>query len=67
MNFRKKKDLSENTILITIDSKWYLENWNNHFYLNEDGDIKSRTLLFIEFKSILKNATYHHKTIKIYL
>ncbi|MDY8134543.1 metallophosphatase [Aquimarina sp. 2201CG5-10] len=62
----KKKDLSENVVLITIDSQWYLENWNNHIYLNEDCDIKNRTLFFLEFESMLKKSQDKIKIIAIH-
>jgi hypothetical protein len=52
----KKKELTDNVVLITIDSQWYLENWNNHIYVNEDCDIKSRTDFFLEFESMLKKS-----------
>ncbi|WP_109433844.1 metallophosphatase [Aquimarina sp. AU119] len=62
----KKKDLSENVVLITIDSQWYLENWNNHIYLNEDCDIKNRTLFFLEFESMLKKSQDKIKIVAIH-
>ncbi len=52
----KKKDISENVVLITIDSQWYLEKWNNHIYLNEDCNIKNRTQFFLEFEGMLKKS-----------
>ena len=52
----KKKDLTDDVVLITIDSQWYLEDWNNHIYLNEDCDIKNRTQFFLEFESMLKKS-----------
>jgi len=52
----KKKNITDNLVLITIDSQWYLEDWNNHTYLNEDCDIKNRTQFFLEFESMLKKS-----------
>ncbi|MEP0731711.1 MAG: metallophosphatase, partial [Nonlabens ulvanivorans] len=52
----KKTDIADNVVLITVDSQWYLEDWNNHIYLNEDCDIKNRTEFFLEFESILKKS-----------
>ncbi|MFT6416574.1 MAG: hypothetical protein ACJARZ_001924 [Dokdonia sp.] len=52
----KKKELTDNVVLITIDSQWYLEDWNNHIYLNEDCDIKNRTQFFLEFESMIKKS-----------
>ncbi|MBQ4821551.1 metallophosphatase [Aquimarina sp. MMG016] len=50
----KKKDMSENTVLITIDSQWFLENWDKNIYINDDCDIQNRTQFFQEYESILK-------------
>ncbi|EDM42925.1 outer membrane protein [unidentified eubacterium SCB49] len=61
----KKTNLTDDVVLITIDSQWYLEDWNNHIYLNEDCDIKNRTLFFLEFESMLKKS--QNKTIMVAL
>ena len=52
----KKKDLTDDVVLITVDSQWFLEDWNNHIYINEDCDIKNRTQFFMEFESMLKKS-----------
>lgn len=52
----KKTELTDNVVLITMDSQWYLEDWNTHTYLNEDCDIKNRTQFFLEFESMLKKS-----------
>ncbi|WP_299186937.1 metallophosphatase [uncultured Aquimarina sp.] len=62
----KKKEISENVVLITIDSQWYLENWNDHIYLNEECDIKNRTLFFLELESILKKSQDKIKIVAIH-
>lgn len=59
----KKNDITDDVVLVTIDSQWYLEDWNNHIYLNEGCDIKNRTQFFLEFESILKKS--QGKTIMI--
>jgi predicted phosphodiesterase len=46
-------DISENIILITIDSEWFLTNWDQHPKINDNCDIKSRAQFFDEFKSIV--------------
>ncbi len=62
----KKKDLSEQVVLISIDSQWYLEDWNEHIYINEQCDIKNRTLFFLELESILKKSQDKIKVIALY-
>ncbi|WP_281337292.1 metallophosphoesterase [Flavobacterium eburneipallidum] len=41
------------TALVTIDSEWFLENWDNHTTINDDCDIKTREDFFAELESIL--------------
>ncbi len=62
----KKTNLTDNAILITIDSQWYLEDWDKQTYLNEDCDIKNRNDFFLEFESILKKAQAKTKIIAIH-
>ncbi|MEP5254200.1 MAG: metallophosphatase [Winogradskyella arenosi] len=52
----KKTELTDDVVLITMDSQWYLEDWNAHTYLNQDCDIKNRTQFFLEFESMLKKS-----------
>ncbi|WP_160114819.1 metallophosphatase [Aquimarina sp. AU474] len=52
----KKKDISENVVLIAVDSQWFLEDWNKNTYINDDCYIKNRTQFFLEFESILKKS-----------
>ena len=52
----KHHDLGENVELITVDSQWFLEDWDNHVYINEDSEIQNRTLFFLEFENRIKKA-----------
>ena len=52
----KKTELSENVVLITVDSQWFLEDWNDYIYINEDSEIQNRTLFFLEFENQVKKA-----------
>lgn len=61
----KKIDISDETVLLIVDTQWYLENWDNNPTMNDDCDIKSRASFFHEFESLIKkNAT---KTVLIAL
>ena len=59
--------INDETVLIVIDSQWYIENWDNHPNINEDCDIKTREDFFEEVRGeINKNqnkvvvlAMYH--------
>ncbi|WP_348822211.1 metallophosphoesterase [Flavobacterium aestuarii] len=41
------------TTLITIDSEWFLEDWDNHPTINDNCDIKTREGFFDELESLL--------------
>ena len=45
--------IDENTYLITIDSQWFLEDWDKNPTINDNCDIKSRAAFFDELESLL--------------
>ncbi|WP_111708636.1 metallophosphoesterase [Lutibacter citreus] len=50
----KKVEISDETVLIIVDSQWYLEDWDKNPTINDDCDIKSRAAFFDEFESLIK-------------
>ncbi len=50
----KHKNISENIVLITVDTQWFLEDWNKDTYINDNSEIKNRTLFFLEFENRIK-------------
>ncbi len=48
--------ISDDVVLITLDTHWYLTNWNKHPTINDNCEIKTRAKFFDEFKSQLKKA-----------
>ncbi|MBJ6369760.1 metallophosphoesterase [Snuella sedimenti] len=52
----EKINISDNCVLILVDSEWYLTNWDKHPTINDDCDIKTRTKFFDEFESEIKKA-----------
>lgn len=42
--------VNDETVLLVIDSQWYLENWDEHANINEDCDIKTREDFFEEVR-----------------
>ena len=52
----KHNALGENVVLITVDSQWFLEDWNQDSYINEESEIQNRTLFFLEFENQIKKA-----------
>ena len=62
----KKKDLSENVVLIAVDSQWYLENWDKNIYINDNCEIQNRTQFYDEFESVLKKNQDKIKIVAIH-
>ncbi|MEJ2583848.1 MAG: metallophosphoesterase [Robiginitalea sp.] len=53
----EQKEIAEDILLITIDSKWYLSNWDRQPSINDDCQIKSREKFWAELEGeIKKNA-----------
>lgn len=49
------EDLNDDVRLVMVDSQWFLENWDDHPYINDKCEIKTREQFFIEFKDELKD------------
>ncbi|MDZ4748859.1 MAG: metallophosphoesterase [Saprospiraceae bacterium] len=56
-----KFEVSEEIVIITFDSEWYLADWDKHPKINDDCPIKSREGAIAEFKSLINH--YQDKTI----
>lgn len=52
----EKVDISNNIVLIVVDSEWYLSNWDKHPTINDDCEIKTRALFFDEYEGLIKKA-----------
>ena len=52
----EKVKISDEVVLIVIDSQWYLTNWDNHPKINDNCDIKTRTDFLNELGSEVKKA-----------
>ena len=52
----EKVDISDDVVLIILDTQWYLTNWDNHPKINDDCEIKTRAKFFDEFEGLLKKA-----------
>lgn len=55
------KDLSDNTVLMAINSQWYLENWDNEKGINEDCEFRTRELFLRRLADKLKDN--RHKNV----
>jgi len=61
----KKVEISDNIVLIVVDSQWFLEDWDNNPTMNDNCDISTREGFFDEFESLLKKN--ENKTVLISL
>ncbi|WP_406682702.1 metallophosphoesterase [Seonamhaeicola sp. MEBiC1930] len=52
----EKVDVSEDIVLIIIDSEWYITNWDKHPTINDDCEIKTRAKFFEELEGLIKKA-----------
>ncbi|MDO7170859.1 metallophosphoesterase [Mariniflexile sp. AS56] len=48
--------ISDDVVLIIIDSEWYLADWDKYPTINDDCDIKTRTKFFDELEGEIKKA-----------
>lgn len=51
-----KVNISEDVVLITVDSQWYITNWDKEPTINENCDIKTRADFLDEFRDEIKKA-----------
>ncbi len=56
-----RESIAKNVELITVDSQWFLEDWDQHPEMNVKCEIKDRERFFTEFKDDIKDN--HGKTI----
>jgi hypothetical protein len=52
----EKVDISDEIVLIVVDSEWYLTNWDRHPTINDDCEIKTRVKFFDELEGLIKKA-----------
>ncbi|WP_394750369.1 metallophosphoesterase [Spongiimicrobium salis] len=50
----QKVEINETTVVIAIDTEWYLTNWNKHPNMNDECDIKDREKFFEELEGLIK-------------
>lgn len=51
-----KTDLGDNLVLITLDSQWFMEDWDKYPYLNDNCGIKNRNQFFLFFEELVKKS-----------
>jgi hypothetical protein len=53
----EKVDISDNVVLIIVDSEWYMTNWDKQPTINDECDIKTREGFFEEYESLIKKSS----------
>lgn len=48
----KKINITEDIVLVMIDTQWYLEDWDKHPTINDECEIKTRNDFLVELKSL---------------
>ncbi|NKI31617.1 metallophosphoesterase [Croceivirga thetidis] len=48
-------DIGNDIVVITVDSHWYVSNWNKYPSINDDCEIKDRTRFFLELEDEIKD------------
>tara|TARA_B100000809_G_scaffold266900_1_gene332720 strand:+ start:7941 stop:11600 length:3660 start_codon:yes stop_codon:yes gene_type:complete len=51
-----KIKISDDIVLLLVDSQWYISDWNKYPTINDNCDIKTRELFLAEFRSEIKKA-----------
>ncbi len=62
----ESESLSEDVQLIIIDSQWYLENWDDHPYINHECEIKTRTQFREAFNDELEDNQMKTVLVAVY-
>ncbi len=52
----EKVNISDEVVMLVVDSEWYLTDWDKHPTINDDCEIKTRAKFFEEFESLIKKA-----------
>ena len=52
----EKVTISEDIVLLVIDSEWFLTDWNKHPTINDNCELKTRKQFFDEYESLIKKA-----------
>ncbi|WP_420401028.1 metallophosphoesterase [Flagellimonas sp.] len=50
----EKIEVSDDILVIAIDTEWFLVDWDKHPTINDDCEIKNRTRFFEELESLIK-------------
>ncbi|WP_177765745.1 metallophosphoesterase [Flavobacterium sp. I3-2] len=48
-----KIEINDDITLITIDSEWFIQDWNKYENINKESEIRNREDFFEEFKSLI--------------
>ena len=49
----EKVDVTDDIVLIIVDTEWYITNWDKHPTINDDCEIKTRAKFFEELEGLI--------------
>ncbi|MEM9678799.1 MAG: metallophosphoesterase [Bacteroidota bacterium] len=52
----EKVDITDDIVLIIVDSQWYITKWDKHPKINDGCEFKTRARFIDEFESLIKKA-----------
>lgn len=52
----ENEELGDNVVLISVDSEWFLQDWDDHREMNSGCDLDTREKFFTEFKDDLGDS-----------
>ena len=52
----ERETINDDVVLVMVDSQWFLEDWDDHPYINEKCELKTRAQFWAEFKDDLKDS-----------
>ena len=52
----EREEINEDVVILSVDSQWFLEDWDDHPEMNTDCELKTREAFFTEFKDDLKDS-----------
>jgi len=52
----ERETINDDVVLEIVDSQWFLEDWDDHPYINEECEVKTRNQFLAEFKDDLKDS-----------
>ncbi|MGB7393454.1 MAG: metallophosphatase [Pricia sp.] len=63
---REREDINDEVVLEVVDSQWFLEDWDDHPYINGKCEHKTRDQFMAEFKDDIKDSQGKTVVVAVY-